>query len=227
MLTYYQTPQERAMFMSAVLLSQQYNITMNGKQFAYRLEARDQKHILHVIVKSSTLSSALGNLNSDVICCLKFRLNEETDLTLKENLCPTTSDTTTAWSQNENVCSHILEVVRQFIDFTATNIKTKKMCFIANESYFNENEQRAKIILYQNGRKKENFRITTKMNAPRCMSMFPGDDETVDDEKENPWTVTSTGDIASKHLIVKDLKAEKNYVFKLQAMTVVGFSPPV
>jgi ABC-type branched-subunit amino acid transport system substrate-binding protein len=58
-----QTSQERAMFMSAVLLSQQYNMTVNGKQFAYRLEVtsgRDEIETLDRVCWSISENQILG-----------------------------------------------------------------------------------------------------------------------------------------------------------------------
>ncbi|CAF1105003.1 unnamed protein product [Adineta steineri] len=43
------TPEERAMFMSAILLSQKKNITLNGKQFAYRLEETNGHDIIDAL----------------------------------------------------------------------------------------------------------------------------------------------------------------------------------
>jgi ABC-type branched-subunit amino acid transport system substrate-binding protein len=43
------TPEERAMFMSAILLSQRKNITLNGKQFAYRLEETNALDAMDVL----------------------------------------------------------------------------------------------------------------------------------------------------------------------------------
>lgn len=57
------TPEERAMFMSAIILSQQYNMTINGKQFAYRVEEtneRDEIDALDRTCLSITQNQILG-----------------------------------------------------------------------------------------------------------------------------------------------------------------------
>jgi ABC-type branched-subunit amino acid transport system substrate-binding protein len=57
------TPEERAMFMLAILLSQQKNITLNGKQFAYRLEetnGRDEIDTLDRTCRSISENQILG-----------------------------------------------------------------------------------------------------------------------------------------------------------------------
>ncbi|CAF3594943.1 unnamed protein product [Rotaria sp. Silwood1] len=52
MLTYDSTPQEHAMFMTAILLSQQYNMTVNGKQFAYRLEHSNGRDVIETLYRT-------------------------------------------------------------------------------------------------------------------------------------------------------------------------------
>lgn len=157
------------------------------------IRALTEDAISNIIVKSSSLDEAIGDIKYECILCLSFRFIDENDPQLLDMLNylqiqPDSNNqkSSLAWFKDHDILRKTRTILRQFIEFAAANPNTNNIKFVVNEEYSKDGVKQALLVLYENGAPSESFMIPSKPDAPHATNV-------TDDSITVKWEDVQTG----------------------------------